>query len=332
MSETLSVFATGNIVDRINSLASQVDLDCDGEIDDKEAGLFYKAALNVEDLTDDDRQKIASFASKQMVSKNKKIPLSELTACLSSIFSNKNDNGGALSELERSFDKLSVDLPPLNLKVNDEQIESRITKFVKKIDIDDNGEIDYDEMFMFLTGFHQVISSAIEDGASNMDFFDTTFDVTQASKDLTINGGIKMDDVFPSLLKLLGKSRENITSSVLKVFEDAVQAGIQEFKKPSTDKIRNRVNKLVEQVVDTDGDGMLSPQEIEHFLKEFTSYMNSRGVVEDIDPKEDAQYICKGREKIPFDAITNMIMDQIPYYGEDYLCELQEAILSATKK
>ena len=133
MSETLSVFGTGIVAERINSLALQVDYDGNGQIDDKEAALFYKAALDVKGLTEDDRHLIASFASKQMMSKNKAVPVNDLTACLTSIFSSKDDSNAALalSELEISFNNLSVNLPPPEFKVSDEQIQNRITKFVK---------------------------------------------------------------------------------------------------------------------------------------------------------------------------------------------------------
>jgi Ca2+-binding EF-hand superfamily protein len=312
---------------RINRLANRVDRDGNGMIDANEAGIFCKAALSIKGLSEKGKSATAKFAD-ETIMVDEAVPRATLVNTLADIVENEENKDNILEEIETTFETITLDLPRYERKYTLDVTESKLTSLVQKIDLDGNGVIDKEEMEAFLTGFTTIANIAREDHTVNAKYFPKVLDPVALTAELCKNGPVKCEDFVPALLALQ-ETPSMVNATYLKLLEEAVYSGLDEFKKPTPEKIRARVMKLIN-AADKNQDGKLDVNEVTCFVNVFCQYMDERGVVENMKPEDEVAYLTKDGS-MPLEKLCEMIMDQTDAYGTPYLQELESAIDSAVE-
>jgi Ca2+-binding EF-hand superfamily protein len=315
---------TAELKVRIEALAKRVDLDGDGQIDAVEGGIFIKAVSTVKSLSDSGRAIASKFAGEQMTTPSP-IPRSELIDAVMSMMEGKDEE--CVGELERNFEYMCCDLPPPPKKMSLDDVNAKMTALVSKIDLDGNGTIDAEELGAFLNGFISMINYVTEMNdnamwAKKATYFPAEMDAAGMVAEMTKDGPIPCDQ-FVSRLLAMQDTPAQVDKEFVKFFEMAVQEGLTEFKKPSDDKIRARIMKLVS-VIDKDGNGTVDEGEMKAFMISFNAHMVERGVM-DGGMTADSFELTNFKD-MTLAALVDDLMDDVGAIGAPYLQELESAI------
>ena len=316
------------VEERINALVKRVDLNGDGMIDTMEGGIFIGAAMSLDGLGADGKKALAKFTADQMVEAHKPIPKTDLVEVVVAMMASSDDH--LLGELEHSFELLSCDLPPPPKKVTQAVVSNKLTKLVSKIDLDGNGSIDAEELTMFLNGFVSVTNYVLEIQGTKSKYFPAEMDVPTMVAEMTKDGPIPTDD-FVTRLLAMNETPAVMDEQYLKYFEMAVLQGLDEFKKPTDDKIRARIAKLTA-FLDSKGNGVVDKDVTVRSMTRFYAHMLERAVMDMGDNfNEELEWLVRDGSGAKLSEIHDMIMDQVKTFGQPYLQELESALLSAAE-
>ena len=318
---------TAELKVRIEALAKRVDLDGDGKIDAVEGGIFIKAVSTVKSISDSGRAIASKFAGEQMTTPSP-IPRAELVATIMAMMEGKGEE--CVGELERSFEHMCCDLPPPAKKMSLDDVNAKMTALVSKIDLDGDGTIDAEELTAFLKGFISMVKYVTEMNdtgiwAKKATYFPAEMDAAAMVAEMTKDGPIPCD-LFVGRLLAMQETPAQVDKQYVKFFEMAVQEGLDEFKKPSDDKIRARITKLVG-VIDKDGNGTIDEIEMKAFMISFNAHMVERGVVDNGMAEEVVEGLT-GFQGMTLAYLVDDLMDDVGAIGTPYLQELESAILA----
>lgn len=299
---------------RIQALANLVDIDGNGSIDPVEASIFLKACHSVD--------KLAGHESLKAFSAGIAIPRAELIKVLTSLFS--GDDDAALGDLERSFEMLCCDLPPIPKKVSVVNVQEKINALVGKIDLDGNGLIDRYELYSFLSGFARLLTNTRLDPA--LEVFKKELDPENMAAEMTENGDIPIADFVPRFLASQGivEGMDAIDVRFYNLLEQAVYSGLDEAAQPTPAKIEARIAKLLN-AIDANGDGVLQDSEYDAFAAAFLQHLIDRCLdYEPQDVDECLAWMRSGNKTIA--CLKKAIIEMTESHGDTLLCELEMAI------